>query len=75
MNPDRLSATTDGYMPEHNNGNSVLRSEAWFGPKDLEGFLHRSGLKAMGYGENEFKGKPVIGIANSWSELTHCNSH
>jgi len=75
MNPDRLSATTDGYMSEHNNGNSVLRSEEWFGPKDLEGFLHRSGLKAMGYGENEFKGKPVIGIANSWSELTHCNSH
>jgi dihydroxy-acid dehydratase len=62
-------------MSEHMNGNSVLRSEEWFGPKDLEGFLHRSGLKAMGYGEREFKGKPVIGIANSWSELTHCNSH
>ena len=36
-------------MSEHMNGNSVLRSEEWFGPKDLEGFLHRSGLKAMGY--------------------------
>ncbi len=53
----------------------MLRSEEWFGPKDLEGFLHRAGLKAQGYGEDEFKGKPVIGIANSWSELTHCNSH
>jgi dihydroxy-acid dehydratase len=62
-------------MPEHTNGNSMLRSEEWFGPKDLEGFLHRAGLKAQGYGEDEFKGKPVIGIANSWSELTHCNSH
>ncbi len=53
----------------------VLRSEAWFGPRDLEGFLHRSGLKNQGWDEESFSGKPVIGIANSWSEATHCNSH
>ena len=58
-----------------NNGNGILRSEQWFGPKDLEGFLHRSGLKAQGFSEEAFRGKPVIGIANSWSELTHCNAH
>ena len=53
----------------------VLRSEAWFGPRDLEGFLHRSGLKNQGWDEESFAGKPVIGIANSWSEATHCNAH
>ncbi len=53
----------------------VLRSEAWFGPRDLEGFLHRSGLKSQGWSERSFSGKPVIGIANSWSEATHCNAH
>ncbi|NQW17841.1 MAG: dihydroxy-acid dehydratase [Chloroflexi bacterium] len=62
-------------MSEHNNGNGTLRSEEWFGPKDLEGFLHRAGLKSQGFSESEFQGKPVIGIANSWSELTHCNAH
>ncbi len=56
------------------NGN-VLRSEAWFGARDLEGFLHRSGLKNQGWDEESFAGKPVIGIANSWSEATHCNAH
>ncbi len=53
----------------------VLRSEAWFGARDLEGFLHRSGLKSQGWSEGSFSGKPVIGIANSWSEATHCNAH
>jgi dihydroxy-acid dehydratase len=52
-----------------------LRSAEWFGGRDLEGFLHRSGLKAQGWPEEAFSGKPVIGIANSWSEATHCNAH
>lgn len=55
--------------------NGILRSAEWFGAKDLEGFLHRSGLKAQGFSEESFAGRPVIGIANSWSELTHCNAH
>ncbi len=58
-----------------NYNGKVLRSEAWFGPRDLEGFLHRSGLKNQGWDEDSFAGKPVIGIANSWSEATHCNAH
>lgn len=58
-----------------NANGKVLRSEAWFGPRDLEGFLHRSGLKNQGWDEESFAGKPVIGIANSWSEATHCNAH
>jgi dihydroxy-acid dehydratase len=55
--------------------NGHLRSAEWFGGRDLEGFLHRSGLKAQGWPEESFAGKPVIGIANSWSEATHCNAH
>lgn len=55
--------------------NGKLRSADWFGAKDLEGFLHRSGLKAQGFSEEAFRDRPVIGIANSWSELTHCNAH
>ena len=53
----------------------ILRSAEWFGSRDLEGFLHRAGLKNQGWSEESFSGRPVIGIANSWSEATHCNAH
>ena len=52
-----------------------LRSRNWFGKKDLDGFAHRSWVKAEGFSEVMFDGRPVIGIANSWSELTSCNAH
>src|SRR6266852_6824099 len=52
-----------------------LRSRNWFAPKDLDGFSHRSWIKAEGFSELMFDGRPVIGIANSWSELTNCNAH
>src|SRR5258705_9210988 len=52
-----------------------LRSRNWFGRKDLDGFSHRSWIKAEGFSELMFDGRPVIGIANSWSELTNCNAH
>ncbi len=52
-----------------------LRSHSWFGKKDLDGFTHRSWIKAEGFSELMFDGRPVIGIANSWSELTNCNAH
>src|SRR3954471_14987849 len=58
------------------NGNpGELRSAAWFGPRDLDGFLHRSWLKSEGFDDSAFRGKPVIGICNSWSELVNCNVH
>jgi len=53
----------------------TLRSHNWFGKKDLDGFSHRSWIKAEGFSELMFDGRPVIGIANSWSELTNCNAH
>src|SRR5262249_9564846 len=53
----------------------ALRSRNWFGRQDLDGFAHRSWLKTEGYSDAVFDGRPVIGIGNSWSELTNCNAH
>src|SRR5215510_6096557 len=52
-----------------------LRRRNWFGSQDLDGFVHRSWLKTEGFSDLVFDGRPVIGIANSWSELTNCNAH
>jgi len=53
----------------------ALRSRNWFGPRTLDGLMHRAYLRADGFSDLAFDGRPVIGIANSWSELTHCNAH
>ncbi len=55
--------------------NGKLRSTEWFGKSDRDGFLHRSWMKNQGLPHHLFDGRPVIGICNSWSELTPCNSH
>ncbi len=52
-----------------------LRSSEWFDRTDLDGFLHRSWLKSTGVSDETFRGRPVIGICNSWSELVNCNVH
>ncbi len=52
-----------------------LRSYDWFGKSDKMGFVHRSWLRNQGYPDDYFEGKPVIGICNTWSELTPCNGH
>ncbi len=52
-----------------------LRSKEWFGNNDKMGFVHRSWLRNQGYPDDYFNGKPVIGICNTWSELTPCNGH
>src|SRR5689334_12022378 len=52
-----------------------LRSRNWFAPKNLDGFMHRAYLKAEGFSDAMFDGRPVIGICNSWSELNNCNAH
>jgi dihydroxy-acid dehydratase len=57
------------------NGNGGLRSTEWFARRDLDGFLHRSWLKSSGFPDESFRGRPVIGICNSWSELVNCNVH
>lgn len=53
----------------------VLRSAAWFGTADKNGFMYRSWMKNQGIPDHEFQGKPIIGICNTWSELTPCNAH
>src|SRR5689334_7672436 len=52
-----------------------LRSHEWFVRQDKMGFLYRSWIKNQGYPEDLFDGRPVIGICNTWSELTPCNGH
>jgi L-arabonate dehydrase len=55
--------------------NRKLRSQDWFGKTDKMGFVHRSWMRNQGYPDDQFRGKPVIGICNTWSELTPCNGH
>jgi L-arabonate dehydrase len=57
------------------NGKKPLRSAAWFGIEGKDGFLHRSWMKNQGIPHDNFDGRPVIGICNTWSELTPCNAH
>ncbi len=52
-----------------------LRSRGWFGKKGKDGFIYRAWMKNQGIPDFEFKGRPVIGICNTWSELTPCNAH
>src|SRR3984893_11472675 len=52
-----------------------LRSAKSYGPKDKDGFIHRSWMKSQGFPSDVFDGRPVIGICNTWSELTPCNGH
>lgn len=52
-----------------------FRSRDWFGKTDKMGFIYRSWMKNQGFPEDLFDGRPVIGICNTWSELTPCNAH
>src|SRR5688572_27634371 len=52
-----------------------LRSQGWFGKTGKDGLIYRSWMKNQGIPDEEFRGKPVIGICNTWSELTPCNAH
>ncbi|SEM16821.1 IlvD/Edd family dehydratase [Halomonas caseinilytica] len=63
-------------MPSPKNANKpTLRSAEWFGSADKNGFMYRSWMKNQGIPDHEFQGKPIIGICNTWSELTPCNAH
>ncbi len=53
----------------------ILRSQQWFGKKGKDGFIYRAWMKNQGIPADEFQNKPVIGICNTWSELTPCNAH
>src|SRR5437588_4756855 len=65
-----MKLRSDGKIPM-----KKLRSQAWFGRRDKNGFLYRSWMKNQGWPHDLFQEKPVIGICNTWSELTPCNAH
>ncbi|GAB3482874.1 IlvD/Edd family dehydratase [Marinomonas epiphytica] len=62
-------------MSQNNKDKKSLRSQQWYGKLDKDGFIHRSWMKNQGLPDHSFDGRPVIGICNSWSELTPCNAH
>ena len=64
-----MSSTPPRKKPEE------LRSQQWFGRQDRDGFAYRSWVKGKGVPHDQFDGRPVIGICNTFSELTPCNSH
>ncbi|SFO89805.1 dihydroxyacid dehydratase [Chitinophaga sp. YR627] len=57
------------------NKQKKLRSSDWFGKQDKMGFVHRSWFRNQGYPDDYFVNRPIIGICNTWSELTPCNGH
>lgn len=52
-----------------------LRSARWFAPDDLRSFGHRSRMMQLGYSEEDYRERPIIGILNTWSELNSCHGH
>jgi dihydroxy-acid dehydratase len=62
-------------MSENKDDKKKYRSAAWFGRTDKDGFIHRSWMRNQGFPDDVFDGRPVIGICNTWSELTPCNAH
>src|ERR1700743_941964 len=52
-----------------------LRSHRWLGVSDMRSFGHRSRLRQIGYDSEDWPGKPVIGIINTWSEINPCHTH
>jgi dihydroxy-acid dehydratase len=62
-------------MTVKNKSPEELRSYRWFGKNDLRSFGHRSRLQQLGYGHDDWVGKPVIGIVNTWSDINACHGH
>lgn len=62
-------------MSDNNKIKKPLRSAQWFGERDKNGFMYRSWMRNQGIPEHHFQGRPIIGICNTWSELTPCNAH
>lgn len=54
---------------------SALRSQRWYAPNTIRAFAHRQRSQQMGYRREEFLGKPVIGIINTWSDMSTCHTH
>lgn len=70
--PNNGQGNGNGSKP---NSSAPLRSQQWFGTRDKNGFMYRSWMKNQGIPDHHFDGRPIIGICNTWSELTPCNAH
>ena len=70
-----MTRRNDNDKKDSDTGGTRLRSAEWFGTRDKNGFMYRSWMKNQGIPDHHFEGKPVIGICNTWSELTPCNAH
>ncbi len=70
-----MTRRNDNDKKNSDTGGTRLRSAEWFGTRDKNGFMYRSWMKNQGIPDHHFEGKPVIGICNTWSELTPCNAH
>ena len=70
LEPGPIPASPASRIPPEN-----LRSARWFGPADLRSFGHRSRAMQMGYAPEEWTGKPIIAIVNTWSDLQPCHVH
>ena len=62
-------------MAKKTRKSAPLRSTAWFGRHDRDALVHRSWMKNQGIPHDQFDGRPVIGICNTWSQATPCNAH
>jgi len=62
-------------MTAHPKTPETLRSARWFAPDDLRAFGHRSRLRQMGYGPEDWAGRPVVAIVNTWSDINPCHAH
>jgi dihydroxy-acid dehydratase len=65
----------EGVLMSRSRGAEELRSHRWYGTRDLRSFGHRSRTKQMGYAAEDYRGKPVIGIVNTWSDINPCHTH
>src|SRR2546421_13008862 len=71
----RSSGRGGSAPPPQRREPGALRSHRWLGPDDLRSFGHRSRMKQMGFGPEDYQGKPVIAILNTWSEFNTCHTH
>src|SRR5215472_362427 len=72
---DSRTGGAASYEMTKNKNPQDLRSYRWFGPDSMRGFSHRSRMLQLGFRREDFTGKPVIAIVNTWSEINPCHAH
>ena len=73
--PTKVTDASTPGAPPGRRSPAQLRSARWFAPDDFRSFGHRSRVLQMGYGYEDWKGKPIIAIVNTWSDANQCHTH